>query len=54
MPRDIRRVITGHNDDGKSLVIIDPTMTADLGHVLTPEGRHLRPARHSPRLVEPL
>ena len=39
MPRDIRRVVTGHNNDGKSLVIIDKTMTADLGHVLTPEGQ---------------
>lgn len=39
MPRDIRRVITGHNDDGKSVVIIDEAMTADLGHVLTPEGQ---------------
>ena len=39
MPRDIRRVITGHNADGKSVVVIDQTMTADLGHVLTPEGQ---------------
>lgn len=39
MPRDIRRVITGHNDEGKSVVIIDETMTAELGHVLTPEGQ---------------
>jgi quercetin dioxygenase-like cupin family protein len=39
MPRDIRRVITGHDGDGKSLVIIDETMTADRGHVLTPEGQ---------------
>ena len=39
MPRDTRRVITGHDDDGKSVVIIDETMTADLGHVLTPEGQ---------------
>ena len=39
MPRDTRRVITGHDDDGKSIVIIDETMTADLGHVLTPEGQ---------------
>ncbi len=39
MPRDIRRVITGHNDDGKSIVIIDETMTGDMGHVLTPDGQ---------------
>lgn len=39
MPRDFRRVITGHNSDGKSIVIIDESMTADLGHVLTPEGQ---------------
>ena len=39
MPRDIRRVITGHNDNGKSVVIIDETTTAGLGHVLTPEGQ---------------
>lgn len=39
MPRDIRRVITGHDDDGKAVVIIDETMTPDLGHVLTPPGQ---------------
>jgi quercetin dioxygenase-like cupin family protein len=39
MPRDTRRVITGHDDDGKSIVIIDEAMTSDLGHVLTPEGQ---------------
>ena len=39
MPRDVRRVITGHNDEGKSVVIIDEAMTADKGHVLTPEGQ---------------
>lgn len=39
MPRDFRRVITGHNGDGKSVVIIDEALTADLGHVLTPEGQ---------------
>jgi len=39
MPRDMRRVVTGHNDQGKSIVIIDEQMTADLGHVLTPEGQ---------------
>jgi quercetin dioxygenase-like cupin family protein len=39
MPRDIRRVITGHNPAGKAIVMIDETMTPDLGHVLTPEGQ---------------
>lgn len=39
MPRDIRRVITGHTDQGKSCVVIDETMTPDLGHVLTPDGQ---------------
>ena len=39
MPRDIRRVVTGHDLDGKAVVIIDETMTPDLGHVLTPEGQ---------------
>ena len=39
MPRDIRRVITGHDPDGKSIVMIDETMTPDLGHVLTPAGQ---------------
>ena len=39
MPRDIRRVITGHDDDGKAVVIIDETMTPDMGHVLTPRGQ---------------
>ncbi|MFT5181291.1 MAG: quercetin dioxygenase-like cupin family protein [Alphaproteobacteria bacterium] len=39
MPRDFRRVITGHNNDGKSIVVIDETMTAHMGHVLTPEGQ---------------
>ena len=39
MPRDIRRVITGHDDDGKAVVVIDETMTPDMGHVLTPQGQ---------------
>lgn len=39
MPRDVRRVITGHNENGKSIVMVDEVMTADLGHVLTPEGQ---------------
>ncbi len=39
MPRDIRRVITGHDDDGKAVVMIDETMTPDMGHVLTPQGQ---------------
>ena len=39
MPRDIRRVITGHDDDGNAVVMIDETMRPDLGHVLTPEGQ---------------
>lgn len=39
MPRDIRRVITGHDANGKSIVAIDEVMTPDLGHVLTPEGQ---------------
>ena len=39
MPRDIRRVITGHDEDGKAVVMIDETMTPDMGHVLTPEGQ---------------
>ncbi|MBT5571020.1 MAG: cupin domain-containing protein [Alphaproteobacteria bacterium] len=39
MPRDIRRVITGHDPAGKAIVMIDETMTPDLGHVLTPEGQ---------------
>jgi mannose-6-phosphate isomerase-like protein (cupin superfamily) len=39
MPRDIRRVVTGHDLDGKAVVMIDETMTPDLGHVLTPEGQ---------------
>lgn len=39
MPRDIRRVITGHDDDGRSRVVIDETMTRDLGNVLTPKGQ---------------
>ena len=36
MPRDIRRVITGHDTEGNAVVMIDETMTPDLGHVLTP------------------
>jgi len=39
MPRNIRRVITGHDGDGKAVVIIDETMTPDLGHVYTPPGQ---------------
>lgn len=39
MPRDIRRVITGHDADGKAVVMIDETMTPDMGHVLTPDGQ---------------
>lgn len=39
MPRDIRRVITGHDENGHSIVTIDETMTPDMGHVLTPEGQ---------------
>lgn len=39
MPRDIRRVITGHDENGNSIVAIDEVMTPDLGHVLTPEGQ---------------
>jgi mannose-6-phosphate isomerase-like protein (cupin superfamily) len=39
MPRDIRRVVTGHDEDGRSRVVIDETMTPDMGHVLTPQGR---------------
>ena len=39
MPRDIRRVITGHDASGNAVVMIDETMTADMGHVLTPEGQ---------------
>ncbi|MBN42187.1 MAG: cupin domain protein [Alphaproteobacteria bacterium] len=39
MPRNIRRVITGHNDEGKSIAITDETMTPEMGHVLTPEGQ---------------
>lgn len=39
MPRNIRRVITGHDDDGKAVVVIDETMTPDMGHVLTPQGQ---------------
>jgi quercetin dioxygenase-like cupin family protein len=39
MPRDIRRVITGHDEKGNSIVTIDETMTPDMGHVLTPEGQ---------------
>ncbi len=39
MPRNIRRVITGHDDDGNSRVVLDETMTPDMGHVLTPEGQ---------------
>ena len=39
MTRDIRRVITGHDPDGKAVVVIDETMTSDLGHVLTPAGQ---------------
>lgn len=36
MPRDIRRVITGHDDDGKAVIMIDETITPDIGHVLPP------------------
>jgi len=39
MPRDIRRVITGHDGDGKAVVMIDETMTPDMGHVYTPPGQ---------------
>ncbi len=39
MPRDIRRVITGHDKNGKAVVLIDEAMTPDLGHVLTPTGQ---------------
>ena len=39
MLRDLRRVVTGHNDNGNSVVIIDETTIAGLGHVLTPEGQ---------------
>lgn len=39
MPRNIRRVITGHDDEGNAVVAIDETMTPDMGHVLTPEGQ---------------
>ena len=39
MPRNIRRVITGHDEDGKAVVMIDETMTPDMEHVLTPEGQ---------------
>ena len=39
MPRDIRRVITGHDAEGNAVVMIDETMTPDLGHVLTPQGQ---------------
>jgi quercetin dioxygenase-like cupin family protein len=39
MPRDIRRVVTGHDEAGNAIVVIDETMTADMGHVLTPNGQ---------------
>jgi quercetin dioxygenase-like cupin family protein len=39
MPRDIRRVVTGHDAGGRAIVAIDETMTAEMGHVLTPEGQ---------------
>jgi quercetin dioxygenase-like cupin family protein len=39
MPRDIRRVITGHSDSGASCVVRDETMTGDLAHVLSPNGQ---------------
>lgn len=39
MPRDIRRVVTGHTGAGTSYVAIDETMTGDLGHVLSPDGQ---------------
>jgi len=39
VPRDIRRVITGHDRKGNAVVVIDETMTAEMGHVLTPEGQ---------------
>jgi quercetin dioxygenase-like cupin family protein len=39
MPRDIRRVITGHNDSGASRVVLDEAMTGGLGHVLSPGGQ---------------
>lgn len=39
MPRDIRRVITGHDDDGKAVIMIDETITPDIGHVLPPPAR---------------
>ena len=39
MPRDIRRVITGHDDSGASRVLFDETMTGDLPHVLSPNGQ---------------
>ncbi len=51
MPRNIRRVITGHDDDGKAVVIIDETMTPDMGHVLTPQGGEYAPIRC---LAEPI
>ncbi|MBS28119.1 MAG: hypothetical protein CL566_04225 [Alphaproteobacteria bacterium] len=39
MPRNTRRVVTGHDDEGNTVVIIDEVMTPDMGHVLTPEGQ---------------
>lgn len=39
MPRDIRRVITGHDAAGNAVVMLDETMTPELGHVLTPQGQ---------------
>lgn len=39
MPRNIRRVVTGHDAAGRSVIIVDETMTRDMGHVLTPPGQ---------------
>lgn len=39
MPRDIRRVITGHDNEGASCVILDQTMNGELDHVMSPPGQ---------------